>query len=65
MAGPASSYAEITREVTRIIAKAKTNDRDQAAIMVARAALLQVADRRRAAEAGFNLGDELAGILPP
>jgi hypothetical protein len=61
----AHTYAHVTREVERVIRQSSENDKDRVAYMVARAALLSMADRRRATETAFNLADELAGVLPP
>lgn len=65
MTGPAAAYAEITKAVDGLIARHSGNDREQAAYMVARAAVLHVrADKgdQAASELAFRLGDEIATL---
>lgn len=60
MTGPAGTYAHLTKEVQRLVAEADGNDRDRAAYMVARAALL-IVPPARAADMARKLARELTG----
>lgn len=62
---PAAAYAAITKAVAYLISAHADNDRERAAYMVARAALLNIRAQkgdRAAAEMAFKLGDELATL---